>query len=71
MVSESPLLSPGSNSADVEMPGSATAFRAQLKGRGGLLELLIEGDGTVGLRQASPADPCVLPPPPPHAAAAL
>jgi hypothetical protein len=59
MASESPLLSPDSNSADVERQGSATTFRAQLKGRGSLLELLIEGDGSVGVRQASSGEPCL------------
>jgi hypothetical protein len=65
MANEVALLSPGSHSAsDVEAAaGDAQAFRAQLRGRGDLLELRVAGDGTCDIRPASGLTPFAALPP--------
>ncbi|KAI3428489.1 hypothetical protein D9Q98_007314 [Chlorella vulgaris] len=63
MANEVALLSPGSHSAsDVEAAaGDAQAFRAQLRGRGDLLELRVAGDGTCDIRPVADGSPSSCP----------
>ena len=49
---EASLLAGTAPSQEVETPVNGTTFRAQLRGRGPLLELSIAGDGSCDIRQA-------------------